>query len=72
MGVVRYSGHWQLDSVASLATETTGGEILVALCPKHGLRTDLRVPNFSRESMPADSPTLFTLNSARNGRTSLK
>ena len=39
-------GHfWQLGSIASLATETTGGVILVAFWPKHGLRSDLRVPN---------------------------
>ena len=31
--------------VASLAAETTGGEILVAFWPKHGLRSDLRYPN---------------------------
>ena len=31
---------------ASLAAETTGGEILVAFWPKHGLRSNLRVPNF--------------------------
>ena len=40
-------GHfWQLGSIASLATETTGGVILVAFWPKHALRSDLRVPNF--------------------------
>ena len=45
MGAV-HSGHfWQLGSVASLATETTGGDVLVAFWPKHGLRSDLRVPN---------------------------
>ena len=31
---------------ASLAAETTGGKILVALWPNHDLRSDLRVPNF--------------------------
>ena len=36
----------QLGSTVSLATETTGGVILVAFWPKHGLRSDLRVPNF--------------------------
>ena len=46
MGVV-HSGHfWQLGSMASVATETTGGEILVPFWPQHGLRSDLRVPNF--------------------------
>ena len=29
-----------------LATETTSREIVVAFCPKHGLRSDLRAPNF--------------------------
>ena len=29
-----------------LATETTGGEIVVAFWRKHTLRSDLRVPNF--------------------------
>ena len=31
--------------MASLAAETTGGEVLVAFWPKHGLRSDLKVPN---------------------------
>ena len=31
--------------MASLAAETTGGQILVAFLPKHGLRSDLREPN---------------------------
>ena len=45
IGVV-HSGHfWQLGLVASLATETTGGEILVAFWSKHGLRSNLSVPN---------------------------
>ena len=43
--VVRGCHFWQLGSVASLATETTGGVILVAFRPKHGLRSNLRVPN---------------------------
>ena len=30
---------------ASLAAETTSGEILVAFRPKHGLTSNLRVPN---------------------------
>ena len=35
MGVV-HSGHfWQLGPIAALATETTGGEILVEFWPKH-------------------------------------
>ena len=57
MGVVRSGHFWQF---ASLATETTGGEILVAFWSKHGLRSDLRVPNFpgGAASRP---PSLFTL-----------
>ena len=35
----------QLLQMASLAAETTGGEVLVAFWPKHGHRSDLRVPN---------------------------
>ena len=64
----------QLGSIGSLATETTGGEILVAFWPKHGLRSDLRVPNFKKFSwgnMPPD-PLAYSHLSARNGRTSLK
>jgi len=44
MRVVRGSYFWQLGSIASLATETTGWEILVAFWSKRGLRSDLRVP----------------------------
>ena len=70
MGIVRSGHFWQLGSVASLATETTVGEILLAFWLKHGLRSDLRVPNFSWGNMPPDPPSLFML-SASNGRTSL-
>ena len=45
MRVVRGGHFWQLGSIASPATETTGGVILVAFWPKHGLRSHLRVPN---------------------------
>ena len=48
MRVVRGGHLWQFGSIASLATETTDGEILVAFWPKHGLRSDLRVPNFKK------------------------
>ena len=50
--------------MASLAAETTGGQILVAFLPKHGLRSDLRVPNltkFSWGGIPPDPPSFFTL-----------
>ena len=46
MHVVHGSHSWQLGSIASLARETMGGDILVAVWPKHGLRGDLRVPDF--------------------------
>ena len=42
---VRGGHFWQLGSIASPAIKTTGGVILVAFWPKHGLRSDLRVPN---------------------------
>ena len=60
MRVVRSGYLWQL---ASLATETTGGVILVAFWPKRGLRSDLRVPNFNKfswRSVSPDPPSLFT------------
>ena len=56
---------WQLGSIASLATEPTGGVILVAFWPKHGLRSDLRVPGGACPQTPLAS-------SHRNGHTSLK
>ena len=49
---------------ASLAAETTGGEILVAFWPKHGLKSDLRVPNFKKIFLgehALDPPSLLTL-----------
>ena len=75
MGVVRSVHFWQLGSIASLATETTGVEILVAFWHKHGLRSDLRVPNlkifFPGGTCP-QTPLAYSHLSARNGRTSLK
>ena len=69
MGVV-LSGHfWQLGSIASLATETTGGEILVAFRPKHGLRSSLRVPNLI--FFPGGACPAYSHLRARNGRTTL-
>ena len=54
-------GHfWHLGSVASLGTETTVGLILVAFWPKHGLRSDLRVPNFPGGACPHTPYSLFT------------
>ena len=55
--------------------DTTGGEILVAVWPKHGLRSDLRVPNLKYKkiswgSLPPDPPSLKrTLIPHLNGRT---
>ena len=42
MRIVRGSHSWQLGSIGSLARETMGGEILVAVWPKHGLRSNLK------------------------------
>ena len=42
MHIVRGGHSWQLGSIASLARETTGGKILVAVWPKHGLRSNLK------------------------------
>ena len=71
MCVVRGGFFWQLVSTVSLATETTGGVILVAFWPKHGLRSDLRVPNF--KNFPGGAcPQTPLASSHRNGRTSLK
>ena len=38
--------------MASLAAETTGGQILIAFLPKHDLRSNLRVPNFPGGACP--------------------
>ena len=48
MRIVRGGHFWQFGSIASLATETTDGEILVAFWPKHGPRSDLTVPNLEK------------------------
>ena len=71
MRVVRGGHFWQLGSIASLATETTGGVILVAFWSKHGLRSDLRVPEF--KIFPGGAcPQAPPPYSHPNGRTSLK
>ena len=75
MGVVRSGHFWQLGSIASLATETTGGEILVAFWVKHGLRSDLRVPNFKHFSwgnMPPDPLAYSHLSPCSSGHASLQ
>ena len=51
----------QLGSITSLATETTGGVILVATMAQ---KRSQNVPNFKKfscKSMPPDPPSLFTL-----------
>ena len=48
MRVVRGGYFWHLGSIATLATESTGGVIPVAFWLKHGLRSDLRVPNLKK------------------------
>ena len=68
MCVVRGGHFWQFGSIASQATETT---ILVVFCPKHGLRNDLRVPNFPGGASP-QIPLASSHVRARNGRASLK
>ena len=74
MGVVRSGHFWQLGSLGSLARETTDQEILVAFWPKHGLKSDLRVPNFKIFPGGAcpQTPLAYSHLSARNGRTSIK
>ena len=71
MHVVRGGYFWQLGSTVSLATETTGGVILVAFWPKHGLRSDLRVPNF-KNFLGEACPQTPLDSSLHNGGTSLK
>ena len=61
MRVVRGGHSWQLGSITSLARETMGGEILVAVWPKHGLRSDLRVPNLKKIFLGEPAPR-FPLN----------
>ena len=68
----------QLLQMASLATETRGGQILIAFLPKHGLRSDLRVPNLKNfpgvacPHTPLACSHLCILSSVTNGHTSLK
>ena len=46
--------------MASLAAETTGGEIVVVFWPKHGLRSNLSVSNVPG-GHASDPSSLFTL-----------
>ena len=67
MRVVRSGHFWQL------ATETTGGEILVTFWPEHGLRSDLRVPNF--KNFPGGAcpqiPLAFSYSNSHNSQKEL-
>ena len=67
-GILRSDHCLQLGSITSLAPEATGGEILVAFWPKHGLTSDLRVPYFFWGSMQL----IHAQVSAHSGCTSLK
>ena len=58
MRVVRGGHFWKFGSIASLATETTDGEILVAFCHQNGLRSDLRVPDFTGGACLRTPPTI--------------
>ena len=71
MRVMRGGHFWQFGLIASLTTETTDGETLVAFWPKHGLRSDLRVTNLTWGSM-TQTPLACSHLSACNGRTSIK
>ena len=72
MRVMRGGHFWQFGSIASLATETTDGVILVAFLAQTWPRSDLRVPNF--KNFPGGACFQITLASShfttRNGRTS--
>ena len=54
MQLVEHACHARQSFLAAqfihLATETTGGEIVVAFWSKHSLRSDLRAPNFKKIS----------------------
>ena len=73
MGIVRGDHFWQLGSIASSSYRNYRWEIVVAFWPKHGLRGDLRVPNFKifpRGACP-QTPLLYSHLSTRC-HTSLK
>ena len=61
MRVVRGSHLWQFSSIASLATETTDGEILVAFLAQTWPQKRSQSAQFYWGSMPPDPPSLFTL-----------
>ena len=61
MRVVRGAYFWQFGSIASLHTETTDGEILVAFLAQTWPQKRSQSTKFSWGGMPPDPPTLFTL-----------
>ena len=62
MGVARSGHFWQLGSIASLATETTGREIHFGPnIASEAISECLIFKNFSWGSMPPDPPSLFAL-----------
>ena len=73
MRVVRGGHFWQFGSIASLGTETTDGEILVAFLvwASEAISECLILKNFPGEARPHTSLTCSHLSTC-NGRTSLK
>ena len=61
MRVVRGAYLWQFGSIASLHTETTDGEILVAILAQTWPQKRSQCTKFSWGGIPPDPPTLFTL-----------
>ena len=65
--VVRGAYSWKFGSIASLPTETTDGEILVAFLAQTWPQKRSQIKNFpgggggGGGGMPPDPPTLFTL-----------
>ena len=74
MRVVRGGHFWQFGSIASLATETTDGEILVDFLAQAWPQKRSRVSNFKKFPGGAcpQTPLACLHLSACNGRTSLK
>ena len=63
MRVVRGGHFWQLGSIASLATESTGGEILAAFLAQTWPQKRSQSAEFQKicwGTMPPDPPSLFT------------
>ena len=60
MRVVRGAYFWQFGSIASLHTETTDGEIVVAILAQTWPQKRSQCTKFSWRGIPPDPPTLFT------------